>query len=639
MGILDRHVDTAHRILKFDFVGMKGLEFFDDPFRWDGGGAKDQLNLVDVHGFPFWWVQKRLWRVLGDVHKRVSEAWPELCVSGTWRAGKSKTLSPSPVWEETMELRIAGKRVAVVDVETTGLSSDDEIIEIAIVWPEEGVVFDSLVRPSGPILNSDIHGITDEDVADAPSLDEIAGEIVERLRDRVVAGHNVSFDLKFLQPVLTKAGFDPAIPNVCTLDLYRYRFGGPAKLAVAAEHLGIDLQGSHRAGADAWTAAHLLKALMPRMGELEAGEQSSVTSRILRNLGRSWRPKPAWSDPEVEATRLTAAAQKSWAEMGQVLAYTLDVHDALDWEALKERPEFKEAPPAEIAEPELPVMALMRGEPEVDDPEFQAPVSFGRRVIELILPWLRQRRENAQRARFERALAEFRAEQDKAQEAHEQAVLDAETEFQRAVKTRDRAFKSWSKRRAAFFAEHDRLVENIEKARISYEAGEQLGVETMFGLVFQHSYYPEFFPEAWEVEYDAERRHVRVHKRLPVPGDLPRVKEFKWQKNLAAFKATEFSKSAVNGAYDELVLQVLLRTIHEIEESDVQRHVLTAEIIGYVEFLDPATGLDTRRDVALVEAELEAFRMFNLAQIDTRECFKGLKGRPKNAKFSALNSI
>lgn len=70
--------------------------------------------------------------------------------------------------------------LAIVDVETTGLKPDpDRVIEIAVVRIDPGeaprLVLDTLVNPGRDIAATDIHGIADEDVVDAPIFSEIAG--------------------------------------------------------------------------------------------------------------------------------------------------------------------------------------------------------------------------------------------------------------------------------------------------------------------------------------------------------------------------------------------------------------------------------------------------------------------------------
>jgi DNA polymerase-3 subunit epsilon/ATP-dependent DNA helicase DinG len=92
----------------------------------------------------------------------------------------------------------------VLDLETTGLDAyRDAIIEIAAVTFQGSEVvneFTSLVRPrqSIPDYITELTGIDDEMVADAPGLTALRGQLKRILADHVLVGHNIEFDLSFL---------------------------------------------------------------------------------------------------------------------------------------------------------------------------------------------------------------------------------------------------------------------------------------------------------------------------------------------------------------------------------------------------------------------------------------------------------
>ncbi len=79
---------------------------------------------------------------------------------------------------------------------------------------------------------TEIHGITDRDVLDAPRFEDLARELLHALSGCVVAAHNVYFDLRFLRFELDRLGlFDtvvtkPGCPSE-TLGCHGFRFGNP----------------------------------------------------------------------------------------------------------------------------------------------------------------------------------------------------------------------------------------------------------------------------------------------------------------------------------------------------------------------------------------------------------------------------
>lgn len=86
---------------------------------------------------------------------------------------------------------------ACLDLETTGLGEDDRICEIALVTLREGKVVDvfaSLVNPGRPIPPeaASVHGITDDKVIDAPTIEQLRIEVLHHVaRADVVVGYNL----------------------------------------------------------------------------------------------------------------------------------------------------------------------------------------------------------------------------------------------------------------------------------------------------------------------------------------------------------------------------------------------------------------------------------------------------------------
>jgi DNA polymerase III epsilon subunit family exonuclease len=156
-------------------------------------------------------------------------------------------------------------RYAVIDVETTGFSpNNDAVVEVACVLVERGRILDtfsSLVNPgrSIPAYATAVHGISDDDVRDAPRLRDLQNNLLQMTAGTTVAAHNASFDLSFL-PFLTHR------PSLCTLQLARRTFPNAPnfKNQTLRKYLQLDDEpaikalGAHRALADAMVTAYLL---------------------------------------------------------------------------------------------------------------------------------------------------------------------------------------------------------------------------------------------------------------------------------------------------------------------------------------------------------------------------------------------
>ncbi|HEV7810033.1 MAG TPA: exonuclease domain-containing protein, partial [Candidatus Limnocylindrales bacterium] len=199
----------------------------------------------------------------------------------------------------------AKREFAVVDVETTGTDPKmADLLEIAVVKVKGGKISDrwsTFVKPSQPILGNQMHGITDKDVAKAPSPAEAAAQALDRIGDAVVVGHNVIFDLGFLE----QAGA-PRIDQARLLDtLTLAREGYPDlqnyKLDTLASFFGVDLTQNHRALPDAEATANLLIRFSEDLPQRIAAARSEAADAVRANR----------SSKDEANTRLEAARRKA----------------------------------------------------------------------------------------------------------------------------------------------------------------------------------------------------------------------------------------------------------------------------------------------------------------------------------------
>ncbi|MFB7892174.1 exonuclease domain-containing protein [Microbacterium sp. NPDC056044] len=158
----------------------------------------------------------------------------------------------------------------MIDFETTGFVAEhhDRVIEVAVVHVSpDGLIsgrWETLVNPGRDLGRQDIHGITAREILGAPAFADIVADLVELLTDRVIVAHNASFDLRFLNAELARAGYRASadFSSVCTMRVSRALLGGGGSLADCCAAFDIELTGAHRALVDATATAELLAALI-----------------------------------------------------------------------------------------------------------------------------------------------------------------------------------------------------------------------------------------------------------------------------------------------------------------------------------------------------------------------------------------
>jgi DNA polymerase III epsilon subunit family exonuclease len=158
----------------------------------------------------------------------------------------------------------AGRELVVVDVETTGTDPKmSDLVEVAAVKIKGTKVvdrFSTFVNPGRPIVGAQMHGITDKDVKGAPSPKEAVDKLLAFVGDAPIVGHNVGFDLGFIEEAKGDGfRFEPG-SYLDTLVIARDGYPGAEsyKLPDLARFFGIDLSQSHRALPDAEATASLL---------------------------------------------------------------------------------------------------------------------------------------------------------------------------------------------------------------------------------------------------------------------------------------------------------------------------------------------------------------------------------------------
>ncbi len=159
---------------------------------------------------------------------------------------------------------------AIFDIETTGLRAGrDRITEIAIVlFDGKQIVerYSSLLNPGVriPAGISEMTGITQEMLEEAPPFYEEARHIVELTEGAVFVAHNVRFDYSFVSAEFKRLGYTFRRKTLCTLKLMRKQFPGlPShSLGNLIRHFGIPVENRHRALDDALAATELLKIIL-----------------------------------------------------------------------------------------------------------------------------------------------------------------------------------------------------------------------------------------------------------------------------------------------------------------------------------------------------------------------------------------
>ena len=192
----------------------------------------------------------------------------------------------------------------IVDLETTGGAETDMITEVGAVKVRGGEVlgeFQTLVNPKAhiPPLIAVLTGITNQMVANAPSLREVLPSFLAFAEGTVIVAHNAGFDVSFLRRACEACAYPfPRWPVIDTAALARQillRDEVPnCRLATLARHFHTAVAPNHRALTDAQATVEVLHGLLERVGNLGVHTIEDLRE-FSRHVSPQRRAKRTWA--------------------------------------------------------------------------------------------------------------------------------------------------------------------------------------------------------------------------------------------------------------------------------------------------------------------------------------------------------
>lgn len=374
-----------------------------------------------------------------------------------------------------------------------------------------------------------------------------------------------------------------------------------------------DLRAKHSAAGD-----RILRYYIDfRHNELDLHKELSAPEiSILQNkvdvLMASWDKKWATHQDRLDvaaghelAEEATAAAETELASLGQILAHTLSVDDAVDWESLKDHSTFE-------VQPFLEKKPIYR---EGQQPSLTYPkIGF--------IDWLLRRKAELYREAelsHESDLESWKDSVAKGKAHHSQALR--QWEARREDHLRDQAIQE------AAFNERRGLANNkVENLKLAWETGDVEAVIEHASMVLENSDYGELFEKSFEIEFDPGERLLLVEYELPSPDKMPTLKSVRFVPSTGELKETNISAREQKANFDLACFQICLRTLHELFEADTKCHIQKILLNGFSTCIDKGTGRDVRAPIMSILVSRDQFLAIDLTRIDPKVCFKSLKG-------------
>ena len=196
---------------------------------------------------------------------------------------------------------------AIIDIETTGGSARlEKITEIAIYLHDGEKItgeYKTLINPERniPYFITNLTGITNEMVENAPRFFEIAKTIVELTEGRTFVAHNARFDYSFIRQEFKSLGYNFSRNLIDTVSLSRKLFPGHRSYSLGniCRDLRIDIAGRHRAAGDAMATVRLFEMLLKKDMDLNGRYSSLIRNTRVSKL-----------NPKLDISKLNAIPEE-----------------------------------------------------------------------------------------------------------------------------------------------------------------------------------------------------------------------------------------------------------------------------------------------------------------------------------------
>ena len=284
LGSDDRFVHIDLMWLGLSMSSETVLSWEIEPMREDHGVNPPTLReVLNRHGGEIWYQRQRAANQ-ASLRLLIPRATPEERVELNVRDGDSRPeyydfdLFDRPLGQVDLDRPLVDLVYTVFDTETTGLepTNGDEIIQIGALRVLNGRLlqqehFEQLVDPRCALKAASIaiHGITDSMLLGKPTIDQVLPAFHDFCADTVLVGHNVAFDMRFLEIKEAALGvkFDQPVLDTLLLSAVAHPNQESHSLEAIMQRLGIDIDQRHNALADATATAQVFVRLLPALAD------------------------------------------------------------------------------------------------------------------------------------------------------------------------------------------------------------------------------------------------------------------------------------------------------------------------------------------------------------------------------------
>jgi len=247
--------------------------------------------------------------------------------------------------------------------------------------------------------------------------------------------------------------------------------------------------------------------------------------------------------------------------------------------------------------------------------------------LDRLLSWRRAKKEAEAANKLEAAQEQWRSEC---------AAVDNKNQLAREGHQKQLA--TWLEQKEQHKTAQLRQHSEIDELERQYRAKDCSALEFFCLETLSHSSYPPAFPQKYNMSFDSESGVLILDYELPDKVAIPHLKEVRYIAARDQIQEVPVSDAWLNRTYDEVLYQIALRSMHELFSADTAAVLKSIVLNGWVHSIDRATGAETHGCILSLQANREEFLEINLSLVDSKACFRKLKG-VASSKLSELTPV
>lgn len=298
-----------------------------------------------------------------------------------------------------------------------------------------------------------------------------------------------------------------------------------------------------------------------------------------------WKKEKTRINQENMASNMVERALMLQNDYKNILNHTLKTDDKIDWEKMKDKSAFEDF--------------VIIGPGNKDSFFIDVPT---KNFFEIFLPMLTRRRiriENEAELKYQDYLAKFK-----------------EQNLERLAK--------YNQDKSIFQNNQQTFNDGINSLKVSFETGQSEYICKYIEMVLEKSEYPQSIELDHELKYNKDSLTLKIKTFLPDMNNLNFITDVKYLKSKNEITKKYMPKKDMLLIYKSILNQLVLRTLHEIFESEYIGHIQEIEFEGVTRTTDPRIGVVKDFSIINLKVERKNFLAINLAKVDHEACLDSL---------------